>query len=118
MDFRAGFPEASRRPRDHPDDIGFPGPDVDVPGHHPVRKRQLAFGFFHQVQNLFRAFAQDHPLLGQGDPAGARRPPDHQPLSQLLLQILQLDGKGRLRKVQRLRRRGDALFPCHREKIL
>ncbi len=49
---------------------------------------------------------------------GAARAADKQPLAQLLLQRLQLCRERRLREVQRLRRRGYALLPRHRQKIL
>ena len=61
-----------------------------------------------------RAEAQDGILLGQGD---AAVPPDEQGLSQLLLQIHQLAGQGRLGEVQAFRRAADALLTGYREEV-
>ena len=72
-------------------------------------------GLLHQTDDLLGPFAEQHPLPGQGDPPF---PPYKKLFSQLVLQLLDLLGQGRLRHMQGFSGTGDSLFPRHSQKVL
>ena len=61
--------------------------DVDVAGHIFADGAEFGLGFLHHRQNLFGAFAQQHPFRRQRDVMGLAV---QQFLPELLLQIHQL----------------------------
>ena len=75
---------------------------------------QLTLRLVRQLHDLLGAAAQQHPVLRQHHPVlTAAKQFD----AQLLLQLHQLAGEGRLRHMEQRRRFCDILLPCHSEKI-
>ena len=108
----------SGRLRKNPYDVAFSRSDTNVPCNHIVGKGNLIFRFPDQIQNFLRALPQNHSFLCQNHLPGAPGAADQKLFPQLLLQRLQLRGKGGLGQMQGFRRGGDALFSGHRQKIL
>ena len=101
----AAFFHALCRAGKIPDDIRLARADVNVARNGGIRHLYLAFGLLHQRENFLRPLAKDHSLVGEQHLAGPLRSPNQQLLAQFLFQRLELDGKGGLGKMQRLRRR-------------
>ena len=100
---------------DLPHPVGLAGADVDISADRLFRAHNLFFCPVHQLQDLLCPLAQQHPVLGQGDFSVS---PNHQLLTQLLLQLFELSGQGGLGQMQRLGRRRDVLLSGYRQKIL
>ena len=77
------------RPCQHPHPLCLPGAQGDVTGNHLIGQSNLILCLFHQLQNLCRPFAKDHPLFRQGNFSVT---PNKELLAQLLLQLFQLSG--------------------------
>ncbi len=115
-DGRVFLVEGGENLRQHLSRGGFPAADGDDAGELLALGEELLLGLvrqLHQLHQLLRSAAQQHPLLGEGDSpaAGKELGP------QLLLQLSQLPVEGRLGDMQYFRRTGDVFLPDHGKKI-
>ena len=102
MDTRVALPQLFGSPNDLAHAVCLTGADIDIPVDGVAGLHNLFLRPVHQLQNLLRPFPQQHTVLGQRDLPVA---PDHQLLTQLFLQLLELPGEGGLCQVKGLCRR-------------
>ena len=98
-DIGAGPLQAGGDFRYHSHGLGLAAADVDIAVHHFIRRGQLGFRLFYQIDDFRSPLAQEHSILREGDPAASA---DQQLFAQFLLQVHQLPGQGGLGHMQGL----------------
>jgi hypothetical protein len=93
---------------------GLAAADIHVSGNFRVYGAELSLCFIHHGNDLLRPFAQKHAGRCQGYPVAA---PNQKLLPQLLLQVMDLPGKGGLGHMQQICRPCDRLLSGHRQKV-